>query len=132
MIVDTSAIVAIAFEEAGSLSVFAVLNSTDTIRLSAANLLETWMVIDRKGTARTHELFAQFMARISPIVEPVTLSQVEIARNACALYGKGSGHPAGLNFGDCFAYVLAKHTGEPLLFIGKDFVHTDVPSALSR
>ena len=62
---------------------------------------------------------------------PVSLQQVLIAREAYRRYGKGSGHPARLNFGDCFAYALAKDFDEPLLYIGNDFVHTDVQSALN-
>jgi ribonuclease VapC len=62
-------------------------------------------------------------------VEPVTREQAEIARAAHRDFGKGSGHPAGLNFGDCFAYALAKATREPLLFKGDDFLRTDVAVA---
>jgi len=65
-----------------------------------------------------------------PRVEPVTLSQARIARDAYRDYGKGSGHKASLNFGACFAYALAKETGEPLLFKGDDFSSTDIASAL--
>ncbi|MGC4191084.1 MAG: type II toxin-antitoxin system VapC family toxin [Thermomicrobiales bacterium] len=113
-------------------SILAALNHDDTNRISTANLLEIWMVIDRKGTKRTHELFAQFMSMVAMVIEPVTLEQVEIARDAWDCYGKGSGHPAQLNFGDCFAYALAKQSGDPLLFVGNDFIHTDVPSAIPR
>ena len=60
------------------------------------------------------------------IIEPVTESQARIAREAYRDFGKGSSHPAKLNFGDCFAYALAKFTGEPLLFKGDDFAHTDI------
>jgi ribonuclease VapC len=62
----------------------------------------------------------------------VTRGQARIAREAYRDFGKGSGHKAGLNFGDCFAYALAKSAGEPLLFKGDDFVHTDVTPALPR
>lgn len=64
-------------------------------------------------------------------VEPVTEAIEELARRAYRDFGKGSGHPAGLNFGDCFAYALARATGEPLLYKGDDFSHTDVESALT-
>ena len=60
----------------------------------------------------------------------ITAPQVAIARAAYRDFGRGSGHPAGLNFGDCFSYALAKHVGEPLLFKGEDFGHTDVETAL--
>jgi len=72
------------------------------------------------------------MSRVGLTIEPVTLAQVEIAREAYARYGRGIGHPARLNFGDCFAYALAKQTGEPLLFVGDDFVHTDLAFAVPR
>ena len=68
------------------------------------------------------------VARIA--IASVTEQQARIARDAYRDFGKGSGHPAGLNFGDCFAYALAKDTGEPLLFKGRDFTHTDVVPAL--
>ena len=64
------------------------------------------------------------------IIEPVTEVQARIAREAYRDFGKGSGHPAKLNFGDCFAYALARATGQPLLFRGDDFIHTDVVPAL--
>ena len=63
------------------------------------------------------------------LVEPVTMAQARIAREAYRDFGRGSGHPARLNFGDCFAYALAKETGEPLLFKGGDFARTDVTAA---
>lgn len=64
------------------------------------------------------------------IIEPVTEAQVRIARDAYRDFGRGSGNPARLNFGDCFAYALAKVTGEPLLYKGDDFPHTDIEPAL--
>jgi ribonuclease VapC len=69
---------------------------------------------------------------VQPIVDPVTESQVRIARSAYRQYGKGSGHPARLNLGDCFAYALARERNEPLLFVGEDFIHTDIRSALDE
>ena len=69
------------------------------------------------------------MAEADIVVEPVTREQAEIARAAYRDFGEGSGHPAGLNVGDCFAYALAKSTREPLLFKGDDFSHTDVAIA---
>jgi ribonuclease VapC len=64
------------------------------------------------------------------MIEPVTAEQARIARQAYREFGKGSGHRAGLNFGDCFAYALARVKREPLLYKGDDFVHTDVRSAV--
>jgi len=88
------------------------------------------MVVDRRGVPEALPILADTIMRAALDVEPVTLAQVEIAREAWARYGKGGGHPAQLNFGDCFAYALAKHLDEPLLIVGNDFVHTDVQSAL--
>lgn len=73
--------------------------------------------------------FDQFLTEADIRVEPVTAGQARIARDAYRDYGKGSGHKAGLDFGDCLAYALAKETGEPLLFKGDGFIHTDIDSA---
>lgn len=72
------------------------------------------------------------IARFGLIIEPVTSEQAHIGHQAYRMFGIGSGHRARLNFGDCFAYALAKVTGEPLLFKGDDFIHTDVIPALPR
>ena len=66
------------------------------------------------------------------LIEPVTEAQARTAREAYRDFGKGSEHPARLNFGDCFAYALAKATGEPLLFKGDDFTHTDLAAVVAR
>ena len=98
--------------------------------MSAANYLEAAIVVD----ANRNPLLVSATRRIDrprpkSWSEPVTREQAEIARAAYRDFGKGSGHPAGLNFGDCFAYALAKSTREPLLFKGDDFAHTDVAIA---
>jgi ribonuclease VapC len=74
--------------------------------------------------------FDDFITEANIIIEPVTEIQARFARDAYRDFGNGSGHPAKLNFGDCFAYALAKTSGEPLLFKGNHFVHTDIVSAL--
>ena len=130
MIVDSSALVEIALGEVSAAILLAELANSSMNRISAANLLETWMVIDRRGVPEALPILADTIMRAALDVEPVTVAQVEIAREAWARYGKGSGHPAQLNFGDCFAYALAKHLDEPLLFVGNDFMHTDVQTAL--
>jgi ribonuclease VapC len=130
VIVDSSALVEVALGEAGAAALLAALAHSGTNRISAANLLETWMVVDRRGVPEALPILADTIMRAALDVEPVTFAQVEIAREAWARYGKGSGHPAQLNFGDCFAYALAKHLDEPLLFIGNDFAHTDIQTAL--
>lgn len=129
MIVDTSALVAIALDEPESDDLLALLAGAAIRRISAATLLETWMVMDGRRIPRGSELLEAMLISFDVQVEPVTLAQVEIARTAFNLYGKGSGHGARLNFGDCFAYALARHLDEPLLFLGDDFSRTDIAPA---
>jgi ribonuclease VapC len=74
-------------------------------------------------------LVDDLLAAAQIVIEPVSPAQARIAREAYRDFGKGSGHAAGLNFGDCFAYALARATGEPLLYKGDDFSHTDVAAA---
>lgn len=133
MIVDTSALIVILRAEPEAGTIAAVLAAAQAPRISAANYLETAIVIDasRDPIASRHvdELFTK--ARL--VIEPVTAEQAAIARAAYRDFGKGSGHPAQLNFGDCFAYALAKSAGEPLLFKGEDFSRTDlVPAAIAQ
>ncbi|RHW18067.1 type II toxin-antitoxin system VapC family toxin [Sphingomonas gilva] len=131
MIVDTSAIVAILRGESDSSAMAAALVvGGDKVSLSAGSWIELAAVITRSGQ---HHLWAdaEDLIETAPIsIAPVTIEQAEIAREAYRRYGLGTGHPAKLNFGDCFAYALAKATGEPLLFKGADFAHTDVARAL--
>ena len=127
MIVDTSALIAILRNEADAPRFArALANRTEPRRLSAANYLEAAVVIDGSRDAIASQRFDDLIRRAGVTIEPVTAEQAELARIAYRHYGKGSGHKAGLNFGDCFAYALAKATGEPLLFKGNDFVHTDL------
>jgi len=130
MVIDTSALIAILLNEAEA-EAFAKAIASDPKRLiSAFNLLETAIVIEaKKGEAGGIELdLLLHRARIETVA--ISAEQVELARTAWRLYGKGN-HSAGLNIGDCCAYALAKYSGEPLLFKGGDFALTDIPSALS-
>lgn len=130
MIVDSSAIVAILKQEAEARTLFDAIAKAPSATMSAATFLETAIVIDsRRDPAVSREL-DDFCDRISLRFAPVDERQMRIARDAYRDFGRGSGHPARLNFGDCFAYALAKATGEPLLFKGTDFGHTDVTPAL--
>lgn len=126
MIVDTSALLAILKEEADAERFIAALADAEHACISAGTLLETSIVVDANRdpvlSARLDELVAE--ARL--VVEPVTDVHVRLARQAYRDYGKGSGHRAGLNFGDCFAYALARATAEPVLFKGDDFSQTDL------
>lgn len=130
MIIDTSALVAIlrAEPDAGEMAI--AIERAQIRRISAANWLETAVVIDASRDPVASRRFDELVQTAELHVEPVTGDQASIARDAYRDFGKGSGHKAGLNFGDCFAYALAKSTGEDLLFKGSDFGHTDITSAL--
>jgi len=125
MVIDTSAIAAILFGEQEAPRLEGAIEDNPIRLLSAANLLEASLVVEgRYGEPGGREL--DLLIHIAGVeVVSVTQAQVEIARRAFRRYGKGR-HPARLNFGDCFAYALAKSSGEPLLFKGDDFTHTDV------
>src|SRR5207249_6493755 len=99
-------------------------------RISAANFVEAAIVIDGSRDPIASRRFDDLIKEAQLVIESVTEAQARIAREAYRDFGKGSGHPAKLNFGDCFAYALAKDAQEPLLFKGNDFVHTAVSSAL--
>ncbi|MEX2318331.1 MAG: type II toxin-antitoxin system VapC family toxin, partial [Bauldia sp.] len=102
----------------------------ETPRLSAASFLEIAIVIDSRRDPTVARRFDAFLASANITIEPVTERQARVAREAYRDYGKGSGHPARLNFGDCFAYALARDLNEPLLFKGDDFRHTDIKPAI--
>lgn len=129
MIVDTSAILAILFEENDAELYARALTQADSCRMSAANFVEAAIVVDAQTKDKGSRQFDAFFRRAGIAIEPVSEEQAHVARQAYADFWKGR-HPAGLDFGNCFAYALAKVTGEPLLFKGKDFAKTDVVSAL--
>ena len=131
MIVDSSAVVAILREEPEAEALVRAIASADVIRMSAGTLLEAALVVDSRGNPIASRRLDEFLRESLTVIEPVTEAQVHIARDAYRDFGKGSGHPASLNFGDLFAYALARVTGEPLLYKGDDFSQTDVPAALS-
>ncbi|MBF0260740.1 MAG: type II toxin-antitoxin system VapC family toxin [Magnetococcales bacterium] len=127
MILDTSALIAILRNEPDSLFFAQQLaNRTEPCRISAANYLEASIVIDSGRNPLASRFLDDLLDKADIRIEAVTVRQATIARNAYRTYGKGSGHPARLNFGDCFAYALAKETSECLLFKGDDFIHTDI------
>jgi len=127
VIVDTSALVAILrLEDDGRLYERAI-EQSPVNRISAGTYLEVSIVIDRARDPLISRRLDEFLAEAAIVIEPVTPSQARIARDAYRDFGKGSGHRAGLNFGDCFAYALARELNEPLLFRGDDFRHTDIP-----
>jgi ribonuclease VapC len=130
MIVDTSALIAILKNEPDAEAFAEAIEAAKAVRISAASYLESNIVVGRCKdpilTARLEEILENPGLQI----EPVTAVQAKIAWEAYRDYGKGSGHPANLNFGDCFSYALAREKREPLLYKGDDFVHTDLRPAL--
>ena len=126
MIVDSSAIVSILKGEPDAETFRDVIGDATEPRLSAAGYLEIGIVMDKGRDPVVMRALDDFIARVGIVIEPVTPEQARIAREAYRDFGKGSGHPAQLNFGDCFAYALAKDKAEPLLFKGDDFAQTDV------
>jgi len=125
MVIDTSALVAIFLGEPERKTFLENILSAETKLISAANLLETGIVlVARRGEAAGRE-FDLFVVRAKLEVVPVDADQADIARSAWRKFGKGR-HAAGLNFGDCFAYALAKFSGQKLLAKGQDFRFTDL------
>jgi ribonuclease VapC len=129
MIVDTSALLAILFDEPDAERYARALAEADTMRLSAGNFVVAAVVVEAQTKAGGRGQFDTLIRRAGIVIEPFTEEQAHIARQAYTDFGKGR-HPAGLNFGDCFAYALAKATAEPLLFKDQDFSKTDVTAAL--
>ena len=128
MIVDTSALIAIVRDEPER-DLFAELLLRGPARISAANWLEAAMVADG-SRLRAGERLDRIVETAALVIEPVTVEQARAARIAFRRYGRGSGSPARLDFGDCLAYALSATSGEPLLFKGDDFTHTDVLRAI--
>jgi ribonuclease VapC len=130
MVVDTSALLAVLLREPTEARLLETLETGWPLRLSAASLVEAAIVVQSRlgdaGEARLDRL----LQRLGVEIIPVTREHAEIARAGFRRFGKGR-HPAGLNYGDCFSYALARALGEPLLFVGKDFAQTDVEVAPS-
>jgi ribonuclease VapC len=129
VIVDSSALVAILREEPERIPFLRLIADAEDPKLSAASYLETAIVIDANKDPAVSRRLDDVLKDLQLIIEPVTEKQARIAREAYRDFGRGSGHPARLNYGDCFAYALAKDKGEALLFKGTDFDKTDVELA---
>jgi ribonuclease VapC len=129
MIVDSSALIAILTEEPEAPLFAYTIDSHEVVRASAATYLETSILLDKRRDPVISARLDELIMNSEIIIEPVTYEQAKIARQAYRDYGKGSGHPANLNFGDCFSYALAREKREPMLYKGDDFVHTDIRSA---
>jgi len=130
MIVDSSALIAILMREAQWPALSRTLDASKSSRISAANYLETSIVVDGWRNPVLSREFDELIERFNIQIEPVTAEQAKIARQAYRDFGKGSGHPAGLNFGDCFSYALAREKREPMLWKGDDFGHTGLRAAV--
>lgn len=127
---DTSAIIAILRDEDDAALYAQVIAGANVRRLSAASYLECGMVLDAQRDPIVSRGLDDLLQEAEFVIEPVTERQARLARQAYADFGKGSGHPAGLNFGDCLSYALALDLREPLLWKGDDFGHTGIESAL--
>ena len=125
MILDTSALAAIFFGEPEADHYTQLIHGAERCRMSAANFVELGIVLEAQIGTPALVQCDLFFRRAGIVVEPVTIEQAYLARQAFHDFGKGR-HPAGLNFGDCFAYALARVMNEPLLFKGEDFTRTDL------
>lgn len=129
MIIDTSAVVAILLAEPEQRRFQTAMADAPTRRMSVGNWIELTAVVVRRKVVPVVWL-DRAIEEFELTIEPVTAEQADIGHQAYRTYGIGSGHGAGLNFGDCFAYALAKASGEPLLFKGDDFSLTDIVRAI--
>lgn len=129
MIVDTSALTAVLFGEPEAARYTQIIHDADRCLISAGNFVELSIVVEGQLGTDALRQCDMFLRRAAILVEPFTVEQAHLARQAFHDFGKGR-HPAGLNFGDCFAYALSKFSGEPLLFKGEDFRKTDIIAAI--
>lgn len=130
MILDSSAVIAILQREPGWELLEEAIRRSDRPMMSAATYVELGVVVDRRQDRAVSRRLDGLLHSWNVTIVPLTVDQASIARNAYADFGRGTGHAAGLNLGDCFSYALAIHTGAALLFTGNDFTHTDVTAAL--
>ncbi len=125
IVIDTSALMAVLFDEPEAARCIKAMAEESSLAISAGTLAEAMVVAGRHGARAALD---RLIARLRPEVVPVTVADARLVGDAYDRWGKGV-HPAGLNFGDCFAYVLAKHRSSLLLFVGGDFARTDVGPA---
>jgi ribonuclease VapC len=129
MVIDTSAVLAILFDEPDAKSYADAIEKADSRHMSTANYLEAALIVDTRGDSVASREFDLFFRRANFLVDPVTFEHAQTARQAYRDFGKGR-HSAALNFGDCLAYALAKTLDEPLLFKGSEFSRTDIEAAI--
>ena len=128
MVIDTSALLSILFEEDDSVELADRISEAASRRISAVNFVEAGVVADSNPNKLKGRMFDQVVLLLGIAIEPTTAEEAYLAREAYRRYGKGR-HGARLNLGDCFAYALSKATGEPLLYKGEDFAQTDIEPA---
>jgi ribonuclease VapC len=128
MILDTSALLAVLLDEPDAPAIADAMANASRRRISVVNWVESAIVITSRRGERGAEQFRALVAKLGADIVPADSEQAEAAYAAWLAYGKGR-NPAALNFGDCFAYALAKCLAEPLLFKGEDFAQTDIRAA---
>jgi ribonuclease VapC len=126
MVIDTSAILAWLKEEPERARIVAALEANGARRVSAVSLLEAQIVVRAREHPELLEKLERFLEEIDAIITPFDETQARLAAGAFERFGKGQGHPAQLNMGDCAVYARAKSVNEPLLFVGNDFAQTDL------
>jgi ribonuclease VapC len=131
MVIDTSAVMAILLAEPGADVFRRAINKAEVLLMSAASILEASLVIESRIGVQAGAALDRWLESAPIEIVVVTRHQISVAREGFRKFGKGR-HPAGLNFGDCFSYALAKISGERLLFQGEDFSRTDVTPAVLR
>jgi ribonuclease VapC len=134
IVVDSSALVAVYLQEPMAPRLSDQILAEDVCLLSVANYVETGQVLAQRKLGdprRTLRDFHAFLEAMNVTLVPLDEAQARVALEARIRFGRGFGHPAKLNYSDCFAYALAKTRGLPLLFVGDDFTHTDIVSALA-
>jgi ribonuclease VapC len=130
MVIDSSALIALLLGEAETSRIVAAVAAAPRTRVSAASYLETAIVMIRRSGPQAREALDRLIADLDIEIVPFDQAQAMIASDAYVRFGKGGGHPAQMNYGDCFTYALAKVSGEPVLYKGDDFAHTDLVAAL--
>lgn len=129
MIVDASAILAVLLFEPERDRFVELLHGDTNLSISVVNFVEAGIKVDKDSNEERPLLLDEMIKSFAIDIAPVSLEQGQVAREAPKQFGRGSGHPAGLNLGDCFAYALARTRGEQLLFKGNDFSQTDIEAA---
>jgi ribonuclease VapC len=130
MIVDASAVIAILRQEPGAKKFAQAMEAAPVLQMSAANYVEAGIVIDAEKDPIASRRLDDLMRRASIEIAAITPEQAQVARQAYRSFGRGSGHPAKLNLGDCFAYALAVTTGSPLLAKGSEFTKAGLQLAV--